>query len=458
MEAQADFNGNHSRTDYVKLLTPKEYCIMKRISIDLNNIVDKDLLQENSQKETNSPVSLTVDESLQVSKVVSESPEQAVKDMSGCTKGVLNALLFYQVKHPSIFPSYELLSTITGYTRRQVIRCMKKLMELGLVSQEKRSYQSNIYKLHPIFNSLSFRAAAGKYLPSLRLMPAFLLLSINLLCSQVQTTKVTASINKVVINKNGTRESYSRNNNAAPETVSLLHKKERRMEKARKAVEEFKSLPLTAHGKIMFMVYPAEAIKYADDALYNSKTRILNPLGFVKALCEEYCSKNKLTPDWSEVNRLRKKAGPFFDQLYEVTENVAITRMSEEARKIESNRRYAYQSAPIIQHNPGGDTYKPFVAKALPSDFNKDSNVAAAIKTERSAGRMNPFLAIMEKGLTDTAIIQYPDIVRHPEIDKPIRKSYVDHADIPIAHEVVREIFEAEDRDPVLSFVRAEGL
>jgi hypothetical protein len=337
----------------------------------------------------------------------------------------LNELLKRQVKHPNqVYGSFERMGEQLGRSDKTFKRAADKFCKAGLVSRKTGGYNvANVYKFHPLFANHSFRSRLVHYLPALKYIPAFMLLNINLL-SSVQDVNVPAIRERSELRSNSNRESISKTTDAHTRTKgsgpasffqkdveSQQAKAKKRMQDSETAVNAIRTLKLTVWGKIVLCAYPAAAIRYADDQLFDRKQEPKNPLGLFKDLCQKYCEANKIIPDWERVNQL-KMTVPWDFGHNEVSENVIHQSAAKNAALLKSAKDYkpgkewglSVQKKEILKppYNPELHTirqpdWRPTAAQLAGENINKDNEMQAAYEAMIAKGRVNAFTHFLQR-------------------------------------------------------------
>jgi predicted transcriptional regulator len=410
---------------------------MKSISNFLNNALDKAQSQQQLQ--------VVVKEFSKKPKTCQQEPEEVTKTfrnikidevvtishgLSSCSKAVLNRLLYLQARHNNnIEPFQEGLATMTGYTRQQVNRCLKILESKDLIKQFRRSYWKSTYLINPVYNKIVTRAHLGKILPSLRLMPAFLLLAVNLLASQVQTTNVTPNINNGSYKYN-TRDSLSMSKVGTStvddnSSVVFLQKQREQVmrDKSREATLNLKSLQLTKVGQVFISCFPSQAISFADSSLFNTKKTVINPEGYLYSMLFAYCKANKTRPNWGDMFLLRSLYGENPFKLKRVRENKAFTKVDAQ-EILKAKVAVPAKPAPFVRPSQGPlAVYIPAAPQEIP---NKGTELAKAVNnatTEqlRNISRWLPNALLAEEVKRDyddntrLPVVSYKDLGHEPD-------------------------------------------
>lgn len=104
------------------------------------------------------------------------------------------------------------------------------------------------------------------------------------------------------------------------------------------------SLRLTKWGQIRLSAFPDEAILYTTQRFFlERKSRIINPFGWFKTVCIEYCAENNIVPNWhfmyqlAEAYQMPSDAPNTYPQSY-----VQTKQLSELAKEHKANNFTAW--------------------------------------------------------------------------------------------------------------------
>lgn len=361
----------------------------------------------------------TVADNLQTVDLFTRDPITLIAGLSKAQRAVLNQILFKQVKFKDIYVTNDTIAKFTGYCTKTVTRATELLTKLGLISKRIEGYGlANTYRLHPLFNDRSYRAKLGQYLPSLRLLPWFMALSISMLFSTVTDRNVPANLSHDFYKKSSSSSlsntQDARARNKVPQLPAskkiIITRGGRDMEQIKSAIDAIRTLKLTVWGKIVLAAYPAAAIKYADQELYNRKDEPKNPLGLFKSLCQKYCDANKLKADFSRVDELKKQV-PWEIGHYEVTENIRHCSQASDKKALKGTKEYLPGKEwdlkqqnkqirrPVETGNVGSMRMPAWTQTEDQKRRDKECiatvEIDKAIEAAKAQGAMNPFMALL---------------------------------------------------------------
>lgn len=465
---------------------------MKSISIVLENSVFNGLLQDNSQQKTpvvseipssaaivcveKKPATPKPTKSVSVKRIdhlsYEKHLEQSLPLLTKSQRKIFEQLLKYQADYTEIYASHIGMAKKVGCSVSTIKRALNRFRELDLLQWLWRGVKKTcIYSLNSNLGHESIRSKFKSVFKAFAFIPMVLLLSRNaaLFGNEPQCSKEEKYLYALSLS-NGSRESLSCKKDVQPDAnrfplaIEFFKKTTgERMEEYKQAIERIKSLKFTPWGKQKLVAYPVGAISFADDALFYSKGTISNPVGFFMSQCEKYCTDKGLEPNWAKVIEIRKRK-PEVDQLPLVVENVAQTASANKALLAEAKpyfpgnqwkQRQQYkqigkplnipQQLPPVRVIPKDGPLAPFKAE-IDSTIDPVSRVNTAVKEATASGRMNIFLAIMQKG-QDAFQKQVDDTLDAVGIDKTLTH---ERREIPMASPEIIEALEHEDQQSFL--------
>jgi hypothetical protein len=193
-------------------------------------------------------------------------------------------------KYKFVFPSQEFIANSIGVKRETVNRRLALLSKSGLVIMQKRHRHSNLYFIPPSVFKEEVRSILARYCTSLRVLSIALLLC--LFPGRITPTKESKlRINNYIYTSSDRGWSMKHENHPIP-----------------MGVREIKRLKLTKWGQILLSGFPPEAIQHADHALQSAKN-VRDPFGWFFKLCQDYCEREELKPDWAYIEALKTKYG-----------------------------------------------------------------------------------------------------------------------------------------------------
>ncbi len=347
-------------------------------------------------------------------------PTEAIESLSKGTKRVFDRLIRMRVFLDHITVSHAYIAQKEKMSRRQVLRIMHKLRELGLINwhtPQKSWYLqlSNEYMINPLVDDLSFRARCGRFLGGLRLISASLLLSTTALVNSVQIDQnknvtsllpkdlylktVPYTVNGVSIVNGANRPSWINGCRVRYKKVKQGYTKEERRMNAQESMEvakDLKSIKLSWRGRFESSAFPKQAIQYADAVMGAMKTPIKDRYAFFKALCLKHCKQHGIQPDFSQVDAWKVQY-PDIQQMPFEEGKASGTGFKKPTRDMESQPSYegtqprsvstsgdsSYAKATADRPNKGS-TVRVVAAPIVEVDI--DNNKAQAVATMQASG------------------------------------------------------------------------
>jgi hypothetical protein len=219
--------------------------------------------------------------------------------------------------HKEIYFSQEWLGKKCNIRRETVNRYIKKLDGLGLIAK----------KFNGVKRASNYRVSEFLLKPTPDIIKVLIYLGIFLSTSGLMSKPVYppySGSNDITLIKNDIRSSYSNKlnnylyfNNSingrykkkiqiTEKSMSVLQEKRDSIEKE---LSELNSLNLTLDQKFKLIVFPQKALSYAlTQFRYSSKNQYgtKHSYRWFKYLCEEYCNKYDLVPDWRTYYQLQE--------------------------------------------------------------------------------------------------------------------------------------------------------
>lgn len=304
---------------------------------------------------------------------------------------LLDLLLEWHERYKGdIFLCYAKMADKCRFTPRHAKRLMKELVDDGLVTKQSRSYDTNIYRVHKLFDNSTVRSTLGFILPAIFKLSLSLLLSSNTSTLQVQKNNVTPSLYNESYKRTIDSLSISKVGNATtqvtPNAISLQKQRREEMSiKRRSAAKRIKSLKLTQVGLVFTSCFPVAAQIFADDCLFNSKKAISNPEAFFYSMLFAYCKANRIRPDWTDMFLLKQLYGPKPFTLPRVVENKAIRKIdSDPVQTIEPTPKASPIAPAFVRPKQGPlAIYKPLPRTEIPNKGTEITKAAAQATPEQ---------------------------------------------------------------------------
>jgi predicted transcriptional regulator len=411
----------------------------------------------------------TIDYNLKVPEAFARDPKEYVKtEIKGVERRIFGQLLYLRAQGTqSVFVCYETLARRAACTPRHAIRVVEKLIARGFISKTVGTYNvANIYKFNRLFDHPTYRAKLACYFPALKMMPGYVATAINnhfripieetAIASDVSLLSLkenvianikaellkssTGSIQGVSIDTRDIRDQglespwFERDartrinvalgvvddcclpvffkNEEREEMQTYLNPSQmdvvrQRQTKSKAAVKEMRCLKLSYYGEAKIAIlYPAEAIKWADNELYCKTKQPENPYGLFKSLLDIWCKQHGVKPNYHDWDSVRAQLALEPEQVPAEIDNNVMQAWSGGAKTQQASHAPAGSAyskrLPFVPNNPyaqGGKYHHLLEVRKPEGMYHPATSWDGAIdysKGELAVGnKINPFQAFM---------------------------------------------------------------
>lgn len=219
--------------------------------------------------------------------------------------------------HKEIYFSQDWLGKSCGIRRETVNRYIRELDQFGVIAKKYNgmkkasNYRVSDFLLKPSAEIIKVLVYIGVLISTSLLnskpsKPPFIDKNdITLIKNDIRSSNSNKLSNHLYFN-NSINRRFTKKSKITENRMSELQKKKDSIEKE---LSELNSLNLTLDQKCKLIVFPRKALDYAFNQFrYSNKNQYGTPHSYkwFKFLCEEYCNKYELVPDWRTYYQLQE--------------------------------------------------------------------------------------------------------------------------------------------------------